>query len=273
MKFQLPFLRPIAFACAISFAGAASADATFIYLTRHAEKVLTGDNPALTAAGQSRAQNIATTLKKANIKHIYATNYLRTQQTAQPLSTLLGLPVETYDPAQLAALAQQLRARSENALVVGHSDTTPELIRLLSGDVVDPIAETEFDRLYQVAIGLDGDTTTTLFNSIATPVACGKVTLNQSNLAATIGNWLYFTINVPSCAKSLNVKISGGTGDANLYVRPATRPTTTTYSCRSIQAGNTESCVLAAPAAGIWHIGVRANSTFSGLTIDASTTE
>jgi phosphohistidine phosphatase SixA len=123
------------------------ASANTIYLTRHAEKAATGTDPALTPEGQVRATNIAATLKDAQVKHVYSTAYQRTQQTAQPLATYLGLPVKSYDPTQLATFAQQLRALPENVLVVGHSDTTPELIRQLGGDPGSAIAETEFDRL------------------------------------------------------------------------------------------------------------------------------
>src|SRR5687767_4814601 len=108
--------------------------ANTIYLTRHAEKASTGTDPVLTSEGQVRANNIAATLKDAQVKHIYSTAYQRTRQTAQPLASYLSLPVTTYDGAQLPTFAQQLRALPDNALVVGHSDTTPELIRQLGGD-------------------------------------------------------------------------------------------------------------------------------------------
>ncbi|MRV76500.1 hypothetical protein GJ700_32795 [Duganella sp. FT92W] len=181
----------------------ALADAHMIYLTRHAEKAATGTDPALTPEGQVRAQNIAAALKKAGIKKIYSTSYTRTQQTAQPLASYLQLTTQTYDLTQLAAFAQQLRALPDNVLVVGYSDTTPELIRQLGGDPGADIAETEFDRLYQVAIGQDGDVTTILLTSLPSPVTppCANVTLNQSNVTAAAGTWVYYTIDVPECAK------------------------------------------------------------------------
>ena len=270
MQFSTRILTPLAFAVASCLSASALADAHFIYLTRHAEKAATGNDPALTAEGKVRAQNIAATLKKAGIKHIYSTNFLRTQQTAAPISALLGLPVVTYDPAQLAAFAQQLKALPDNSLVVGHSDTTPDLIGLLGGDAVPAIAETEFDRLYQVSIGQDGDVTTTLLNSlpsVSTP-PCAKVTLNKTGLSAAAGTWVYFPVNVPECANTLTVNMSGGTGDGDLHVRYGAQPTATDYTCRPYKTGNLESCVLPDPQVGTWYIGIKSYKAFTGLTLD-----
>ena len=274
MKFQSRLLCSIALVLAALAPSLASADAKFIYLTRHAEKSATGTDPALTAEGLARANNIAATLKKSGITNIFSTNYLRTKQTAQPLSTLTSVPVQIYDGAQLASFAAQLRALPGNTLVVGHSDTTPELIRLLSGDVVPAIAETEFDRLYQVAIGPDGDITTTQMNSLpsVTTSTCAPVTVNQPNLSAATGGWLYFTITVPECSNTLTVKTSGGTGDADLYVRLNARPTSADFACRSTNSANAETCTVANPAAGVWHVGILAYKAIAGVTMTASAT-
>ncbi|WP_211232006.1 pre-peptidase C-terminal domain-containing protein [Pseudoduganella violaceinigra] len=248
------------------------ASANTIYLTRHAEKSATGSDPVLTAEGQVRATNIAATLKDAQVKHIYSTAYQRTQQTAQPLAAYLGLPVTPYDGGQLPSFAQQLRALPDNALVVGHSDTTPELIRQLGGDPGSAIAETEFDRLYQLTFAADGSVTTNLLHSLPSTlnIPCASVTLNQANLTATAGNWLYFTINVPECANTLNVSMSGGSGDGDLYVRYGAQPTANDYTCRPYKTGNAESCPLTNPQAGTWHIGIKSYTTFSGVTLNAT---
>ncbi len=272
MKFQSRLLCSIALIFAALAPSLASAEAKFIYLTRHAEKSATGTDPALTPEGITRAQNIAATLKKAGITGIYSTNTVRTKQTAQPLSTMLNVPVQTYDDTQLAAFAQQLRALPGNTVVVGHTNTTPELIRLLGGDVIPAMAETEFDRLYQVAIGQDGDVTTTLLHSMPSVVVtpCTAVTLNQSNLSATAGNWLYYTITVPACAKTLTVKTSGGTGDADLFARFNARPTTADAACRSTTSSNAETCVVNSLTAGVWHIGIQAYKAIAGVSMTAT---
>lgn len=269
-------LRPglLALSCALAVPGLALADAHMIYLTRHAEKAATGTDPALTPEGQVRAQNIAAALKKAGITKIYSTAYTRTRQTAAPLASHLQLTTQIYDPTQLATFARQLRGLGGNALVVGHSDTTPELIRQLGGDPGSNIAETEFDRLYQVAIGRDGDVTTTLLTSLPSAVAapCASVTLNQPNLSAAAGSWLYFTVDVPACATTLTVGMDGGAGDGDLHLRHGAQPTVQDYTCRPYKAGNTESCVQANPAAGTWHIGINSSRAFSGVNLTVTAT-
>jgi phosphohistidine phosphatase SixA len=275
MAFHYRYISAMALALATCMPLPASANATMIYLTRHAEKSATGTDPALTTEGLTRAQNIAAALKKSGIKYIYSTAYVRTQQTAQPLSQVLSLPVQTYDPSQLASFAQQLRALPDNSMVVGHSDTTPELIRQLGGDPGSEIAETEFDRLYQVAIGQDGSVTTTLMNSLPSPIVipCTAVTMNQTNLSAAAGAWIYFTINVPECANTLTVNMSGGTGDGDLHVLFGAQPTATSYTCRPYKTGNVESCVLPNPQAGVWHMGIKAFKAFTGVTLNAATSQ
>ncbi|MDP3845542.1 MAG: S8 family serine peptidase [Pseudomonas sp.] len=87
------------------------------------------------------------------------------------------------------------------------------------------------------------------------------------NLSAARGGWLYYSVDVPSGSKRLTVKTSGGTGDADLYTRLGSRPTTSQWNCRPYLDGNTETCTVENPAAGTWHIGVRAYSALSGLTL------
>lgn len=93
---------------------------------------------------------------------------------------------------------------------------------------------------------------------------------SRTNLSATSGNWIYETLSLQSGSKNLQVSISGGTGDADLYTRDAAQPTTSSYDCRPYKSGNTESCTVASPAAGNYYIGVRAYSSFSGLTLNWS---
>jgi broad specificity phosphatase PhoE len=262
-------------AMALQLPSLAMAETKFIYLTRHAEKaVSTSNDPPLSAEGKTRAQNIASTLKSAGIKHIYSTAYQRTQQTAQPLSALLSIPVQSYDAAaaQLPAFADRILALPGNTWVVGHSDTTPALIRELGGDPGSEIAETEFDRLYQLAIAENGTVTTTLLRSIPSPIVlpCAPVTMTYSGLSAPKEGWLYYTIDVPECANKLTVTTAGGTGDADLYTRAGARPTTSSYTCSSTANGNAETCVTNNPAAGIWHIAIRPYSAISGVTLTAT---
>ena len=89
-------------------------------------------------------------------------------------------------------------------------------------------------------------------------------------LTATSGNAVDYTLVVPSGASNLVVATSGGSGDADLYLRQGAAPTTTTYTCRPYLSGNNESCSITAPAAGTWYISVRAYTTYAGVTLSGS---
>ena len=89
-------------------------------------------------------------------------------------------------------------------------------------------------------------------------------------LAGAINAETRYTLVVPAGASNLVVQTSGGTGDADLYVRFGAAPTTTVYDCRPYQSGNTESCNWPAPGPGTWHVLVRAFSAYSGLSLRGS---
>lgn len=95
-------------------------------------------------------------------------------------------------------------------------------------------------------------------------------TVNDINVNQ--GQWFYHTVELASGYASLNVSISGGSGDGDLYVRRGAQPTTSNYDCRPYKWGNDESCSFNAPAAGTWHIGVRGYSNSSGITLNITAT-
>jgi phosphohistidine phosphatase SixA len=130
--------------------------ATTFYVLRHAEKADDGSkDPVLTEQGQQRAINLAGMLAGAGIEKVYASNYQRTQLTARPLAELLGIEVSSYDPADLPGLKERLLSEGVNAMIVGHSNTTPMLAHLLSGQAVSNLDEANFDFVFQVI--RDGD--------------------------------------------------------------------------------------------------------------------
>lgn len=92
----------------------------------------------------------------------------------------------------------------------------------------------------------------------------------ETNLSASTGGWLYYEVSVPAGASSLNAAITGGNGDADLYVRAGSKPTTSSYDCRPYKWGNEESCSENNPASGSWWIGIRAYESFSGVTLNWS---
>jgi broad specificity phosphatase PhoE len=135
---------------------------TVVVLVRHAEKVDESAGSELTAAGQARARSLAALLKDAGIQAVFSTDYRRTLDTAKPTAEAISKRIEIYDGDDLAAFARTLRARGDRALVVGHSDTTPELVSLLGGESGPPIDSDEFDRIYLLTLFGDGKASTTV---------------------------------------------------------------------------------------------------------------
>ncbi|XPS89403.1 peptidase C1A [Desulfosarcina variabilis str. Montpellier] len=94
-----------------------------------------------------------------------------------------------------------------------------------------------------------------------------------SDLSAESGDWLYFFINVPENVSNLNVRISGGSGDADLHTLLGARPTSSEYDCQPYQYGNNEECNHENPQAGTWYIGIQAYRDFSGVSLSATYTD
>ena len=94
----------------------------------------------------------------------------------------------------------------------------------------------------------------------------------KTGLSAGTGTMPMYTMVVPAGASNLSFAISGGTGDADLYVRQGSAPTTSTYQCRPYLNGNNETCNIPSPVAGTYYVGVRAYAAFSGVSLVGSYT-
>ena len=143
--------------CCFGSAGMADEGRDFtLYLVRHAEKQQDGSrDPQLNEAGTRRAAQLSTWFQDKSIRDIWSSDFHRTRDTARPLGSSLGLELNIYDPRQLPDLSERLLDRQRNALVVGHSNTTPELAQLLCQCDIDQMDESEYDRLIVVSI-VDG---------------------------------------------------------------------------------------------------------------------
>jgi secreted trypsin-like serine protease len=97
--------------------------------------------------------------------------------------------------------------------------------------------------------------------------------LSKTNLSGASGSWQHFPITVATGTLSLQVNMSGGTGDADLYVRQGSQPTTSSYNCRPYKSGNTESCSISNPTGGTWYVSVRGYTSYSGVNLTASVTK
>jgi 2,3-bisphosphoglycerate-dependent phosphoglycerate mutase len=132
----------------------ASCSTTNYYIVRHAEKApsdgaMTSDVP-LSEAGQQRALALGGALHNKKIRAIYTTPYKRTQGTAQPLSSTIGVPLQTYDPRD-TSFVRKLKAMKGNVLIVGHSNTVDDLVNGLTGiNQLKDLPETQYGNLFIV---------------------------------------------------------------------------------------------------------------------------
>jgi broad specificity phosphatase PhoE len=124
-----------------------------VFVVRHAEKADATKDPDLSETGRTRAEALTKVLRDAKIAAIYVTEFKRTQETAAPLAKALGITV-TVSPAQdSAALIAKLRASNGNALVVGHGDTIPNVMKALGISEPINIADNDYDNLFVVVLG------------------------------------------------------------------------------------------------------------------------
>lgn len=131
-----------------------------VYIVRHAEKILEGDDPGLSVAGTARSKKLAQILEQKEIQHIFSTNTIRTKTTAQPLADAIGLTIEIYDGKNHDDLVRELRERTGNILVVGHSNTVNHLANYFvdSGEKYPELQDIEYDFIFEVSLKEDGST-------------------------------------------------------------------------------------------------------------------
>ncbi|OJH37447.1 peptidase M4 [Cystobacter ferrugineus] len=102
---------------------------------------------------------------------------------------------------------------------------------------------------------------------VTTPLTNG---VPVSELSGSSGNKKYYTLEVPAGLPNVVFDLSGGSGDADLYVKQGSVPTTGSYDCRSFKIGNTEKCTFSNPAAGTWYVMIYAYTTYSGVSLKAT---
>jgi len=120
-----------------------------VYVMRHLQKAA-GPDPALSAEGQGYAQRLVGRFSDDPPSAIYVSATRRARETAVPLAARLGIVPKIYDPANTPALVARVKAEGGTVLVVGHSNTVPEIIGLLGGTRPADIAESQFGDIWHV---------------------------------------------------------------------------------------------------------------------------
>ncbi len=153
-----PILVYLILACLTALA---QAEPTAIFIVRHAERMdaATGpqmkmaSDPDLSEAGRLRAESLGYALKDSAITAIYVTEYKRTQQTAAPLAKAIGISATIVPAKETGALIAKLQSANGNVLVIGHSNTLPEIIKALGITSPVTLADSEYDNLFVVMPG------------------------------------------------------------------------------------------------------------------------
>ncbi|OZC04237.1 SixA phosphatase family protein [Rubricoccus marinus] len=132
---------------------------TTVYLVRHAEAADDGSrDPALSARGHERARRLAMRIGRADA--VYATPYRRTRQTAAPLAKASGVEVVVVPigdggvPGYVDDVVARVQVlpRGSVAVVVGHSNTTPQVAGAFSGEALAPLDHDQYDQLFVVSL-------------------------------------------------------------------------------------------------------------------------
>lgn len=140
------------------FASCTKQEPKTIYIVRHAEKQLTGNDPELSVAGTARSKKLAQILADKEITHVFSTDYNRTRMTAAPTASQAGIEIESYDPRDQEEFAEKLRKLEGNILVVGHSNTVSQLANNFV-DIADPykdLADDEYNFIYVIQLSSNG---------------------------------------------------------------------------------------------------------------------
>ena len=153
MSKQIPLMKLIFATTLVIFL--CSGCTTTIYLVRHAEKQTTGNgsmtsDPDLQKTEDCGLKHLQIHWPAKKITAVYATQYKRTQQTAEPTSILKLTPIKQYDAATGENLIDSLAHRKNKGyLVVGHSNTLlAMLLKLGLNPSLQEIPDNDFDNLF-----------------------------------------------------------------------------------------------------------------------------
>ena len=149
----------IAFATMLSWFFESQSTTTFV-LTTHAEiDSNTGINPGLNQLGLRRAKSLQDIIASidvvAGVDAIYATQLRATQETAEPLSKSLSLPMNLIDATDVEGLINAImdEHKGKIILIVTHPDTLPKLVVELQGSKkIEPVTLTENNKIFIVSV-------------------------------------------------------------------------------------------------------------------------
>ena len=125
-----------------------------VVIVRHAEKAASdGGDPDLSPAGRARAEALARILKDSGITAIFTSEFKRTQETAAPTAASTSIATTVVPAKDPAALVAKLHQLNGNALIVGHGNTIPNIIKALGINAPINIPDADYSELLIVTLG------------------------------------------------------------------------------------------------------------------------
>ena len=124
----------------------------FVVIVRHAERIDNSEDADLSPSGYARAEMLARILKDAHITAIFTSERKRTQETAAPLSKSIGIAPTIVPAKDYTNLLSKLRQTSGPALVVGHGNTIPDIIKALGVETPVQIPDDDYTDLFVVTL-------------------------------------------------------------------------------------------------------------------------
>ncbi len=122
-----------------------------VFVMRHAEAAGTQQDPPLTAAGRERAVRLGRMLRSVRAQRVLHTTTSRARETATEISRIAGVGVGSYDVSDPQPVVRRMIEAGGVWVMVGHSNTVPDLVRRLGGDAgTDAIPDSVYDHIYMV---------------------------------------------------------------------------------------------------------------------------
>lgn len=146
-------MRNLLLALAALIAVPAFAQEAPIYVTRHYDTPAGEKDPDLLPQGKARAEKLSAWFYGRTLKAIYVSNFKRTRETAAPLAATLGVTPETYDPGDTPAIVARAKAAGGPVLIVGHSNTVPDIVAQLGGARPEALKHEDFGDLWTIENG------------------------------------------------------------------------------------------------------------------------
>jgi len=139
--------------CALTGTMAAADPAQTVYVMRHLNTPEGERDPDLTVEGKTSADALVHWFHGKPLKAIYVSDYKRTRQTAAPLAAERGIAVTVYDPRDTPGLIARVRAERGPVLIVGHSNTVPEIVEKLGGTRPADLTHPDFGDVWTISGG------------------------------------------------------------------------------------------------------------------------